>query len=351
MCQSPTKLENGDLVACRYCWQCSARKVDDWVGRNVAESLTSTAAHVVTLTYGADLSTGGMDHLRASVLTYSDVQKFMKKLRRNGHPARYFVVGEYGSKKGRAHWHIVIYWKGEVPKVRLRANIHFPEWEHGFAMFDKMTPEAIRYACKYITKDTMDDARQGYGPMMSKKPPLGHDFFEALARRYVDAGLSPQDFFYSFPNVRRLPPGSAAGTRAQARSAAKPIKFLMSGKTRENFAAAFISQWEERYPETPWPKSQALYDLDKRSDPMWMLPPSANAPTPSSYFDAASGLYWRLTETGQKQWGEIQGLKGIVWYGEEEKTEPVKYTSARAAAEDEWYFDPDEIFWEDFGGI
>lgn len=315
MCNSPSRLANGNLIACRLCWQCKARKVDDWTGRNIAESQTATAAHVVTLTYGKDLELGTIDHIRAAVLTYSDVQKFLKKLRNNGLPARYFVVGEYGSLKGRSHWHIVLYWQGEAPDVPLRENVMYPHWEHGWTYWDRMSPEAIRYACKYLTKVSDDPAHQGFGPMPSKKPPLGDAYFRQLAQQYVDAGLSPQDFFYSFPDVRRVPAGEKVYSRAEARRRAKPVRFLMQGKTRENFRDYFIEAWELAYPNRPWPRSEALYSLDKRNDPPWMA--TERKPDQSSYFDSASGLYWRLGPEGQRQWGEIKGLKGIVWDGEE----------------------------------
>lgn len=349
MCQSPTMLDDGNLVACRYCWQCKARKVDDWIGRNIAESKTSTGSHVVTLTYGEDRSVGGIDHIRAAVLTYSDVQNFMKKLRNHGHPARYFVTGEYGSKKGRAHWHIVIYWLGEVPKIKaLRKNILFEHWEHGLTFWDKMSPEAIRYACKYITKDTSDDARQGYGPMMSKKPPLGERYFTQLAQRYVDAGLAPRDFFYSFPDVRRVPPGTRAHNRSDAMRQAKPIRFLMQGKTAETFGRTFIDLWEKAYPGKVHPYSEALLSLDP-SRVMLSWPQLDTV-----RFEPETGRYFKIDgdPNDPVKWhNRLYGKytpKGFEFDGEEQttQTQPAGNAAERAAEENDWY-DHEEIF----GGI
>ena len=125
MCLNPILLPNGQEVACHQCWQCVRRRIDDWQGRCIAESLTSRAAHVVTLTYGRDRRYGAADHLQAAVLTYSDVQRFLKHLRGYGdraakkHPVRYFCCGEYGHMKGRAHWHCLLFWQGEVPDIEL----------------------------------------------------------------------------------------------------------------------------------------------------------------------------------------------------------------------------------------
>lgn len=257
MCIDPGKISDVGFVACRKCWQCRENKIDDWVGRCVAESVTAKAAHVVTLTYGYDLETGDSDNIRAAVLTYSDVQKYLKRLRFAGYPVRYFIVGEYGSKKGRAHWHIILYWQKKVPQHKTRVNFTEKHWPHGWSYWDKATPEAVRYACKYLLKDPSDDEMQSWGPMVSKYPPLGDAHFQKLAEMYVDQGLSPQNLYYSFPDVRRNPLGFRAKTKKQYLEGAKPVQFHMHGKTAENFVSYFLQQWDEKHGTVP-PKSKLL---------------------------------------------------------------------------------------------
>ena len=80
MCKAPTVLADGTETECRLCWQCRDRKITDWVGRCIAESKTAVGSHAVTLTYGVD-AYGSTDHARTAVLTYSDVQKYLKKWR------------------------------------------------------------------------------------------------------------------------------------------------------------------------------------------------------------------------------------------------------------------------------
>lgn len=258
MCINPSKIPDHGFVACRECWQCRETKVDDWVGRNIAESKTATASHVVTLTYGQDNTTGDIDHIKAAVLTYSDVQKYLKYLRVDGFPVRYFVVGEYGSLKGRAHWHIVLYWQGAVPDHVIRENFMQKHWPHGWSYWDKCSPEAIRYACKYLLKDPADPDKQGWGPMPSKKPPLGHEYFMRLAEQHVEQGLSPQNLFYSFPDVRRIPKGPPTRKKSAIMATALPVQFHMTGKTAENFLSYFIDRWREVYNDEP-----------PRSEPIW----------------------------------------------------------------------------------
>lgn len=242
MCITPIYLPNGQEVACRNCWQCTENRINDWVGRCIAEREVSAASNSVTLTYGRD-EDGESDHLRAAVLTYSDVQKYLKLLRKNGYPCRYFAVGELGSKKGRAHWHVLLFWKDRAPPHELRKNIAAPYWEHGYSFWDAVDGPSIRYVCKYIQKDVAAQARQGH-LAMSKKPPLGAEFFRRRACRFVAAGLSPQDAFYTFPGV---------DTRQ-----GKPVRYMLTGRSLDLFCEAYVLEWNRVNPGRWWPTSDLI---------------------------------------------------------------------------------------------
>lgn len=248
MCIAPNKLADGTEVGCRECWQCCERKIDDWTGRCIAESKTALRTFSISLTYGRD-DGDNVDHIRAALLTYSDVQKYFKRLRKSGYVVRYFAVGEYGSTKGRAHWHLIVFYydnagviaerklynaeveaglrRGKplpvpvsvVPEHEISTrgadgdlrDVRFSDlhWQHGHAVweelldgYDAAASRAVRYVCKYLLKDSQDDASQMLGPRLSKKPPLGDAWIRERAGRYVQQGLAPQDLFYSFPDVR-----------------------------------------------------------------------------------------------------------------------------------------------------
>lgn len=242
MCLNPVLLPNGREVACRKCWQCIRRKIDDWCGRCIAESRTAAATHLVTLTYGRDRHIDAVDHLQAAVLTYSDVQKFLRSYRDAGFPVRYFVVGEYGSMKGRAHWHALLFWPEKVPEKQLGVRQDDEHWPHGHTFWQRSSPETVRYVCKYIAKEAETEERQ-YQMGLSRMPPLGDDYFRDLARRHVEAGLAPQDFVYEFADV--------------CDRHGKVIKYTMRGKTRENFLRYFVHGWWERYGDHP-PESEIV---------------------------------------------------------------------------------------------
>ncbi len=257
MCNSPNMLADKSLVACRKCGQCRSNRIDEWVGRCIAESKTSVATTFITLTYGRD-EDGNQSHSRAAILTYSDVQKYFKQLRNRGYPCRYFVVGELGSKKGRAHWHGLVFWQERVPismtdfgnnewnqwnpalpverAIEWDKRFLEPCWPHGFSHWTTVKngheKGSIAYACKYINKDVDDPTAQSK-LAMSKLPPIGSEYFIRRAQKFVDARIAPQDPFYQFPSEAKRKNGNI-------------INFMLRGKVQSIFCEAFITKWAEQ---------------------------------------------------------------------------------------------------------
>lgn len=328
MCTTPNMLADGELVACRKCWQCRNNKINDWVGRCIAESRTASASHSITLTYGRD-EDGNADHLRAAILTYSDVQKYFKRLRKAGYEFKYFVVGEYGSTKGRAHWHLMIYWKDKVPPHVLEKRFDEPFWPHGVSFWEKPSPASVRYVCKYIQKDMKQSEQQGF-LMMSKKPPLGSAYFQQLAEKYCHQGLSPQSLFYSFPDVRE-----ADGNKSS---------FLLTGRSAEMFLEHFLKMWPIYNPGRWYPHSDVVEAYrDKlakedrteftklppvhKSGKPWMAPPGNGqvlfSEQHNCFYAIHEGkrLWWSFNEQRERAWqsvirtenGPVKPLDGEVY--------------------------------------
>lgn len=268
MCIARITLANGVSAACHECWQCRERAVNDWVGRCIAERKTSVAAHSVSLTYGRDRRVGSPDHERAVILTYSDVQKFLKLFRRHGFPVRYLVAGEFGGKKGRAHWHILLFWQKRVPPgIELGKSMwNLPRydeetgeqakddkgndaywWPHGFSFWEELHAGSARYAVKYLQKDMGDELRQGH-MSVSKKPPLGAKYFRLLAERYVEQGLSPRTLEYAFPEVKRR----------KGKRAGQVVPFMLGGRSAELFLDHFVEAWAAKRPGVPRPPSELV---------------------------------------------------------------------------------------------
>ena len=257
MCISTNKLDNGVEVACRECWQCRKRRVDDLVGRCIAESRFSKKTYAITLTYAQGAG------VNAVTLVYKDVQDFLKRLRKK-YKCRYIVAGEYGSAKGRAHWHIVLFFKQNclknkceekkeckcVPNVKNMPQIRFkkenlPEneyrvdwkyWTKGFCYFQEPDWKGFEYALKYVLKN--QDSRSADAHLaMSKKPLLGAEYFNWLADEYVRQGLAPQTYFYKFGDIRDYKN--------------RDKSFMMTGRTKEKFMERFLERWLDRYDTDP----------------------------------------------------------------------------------------------------
>lgn len=261
MCVSPVTLRNGQQVGCRQCWQCRYQRIDDLVGRCIAESVTSHRTDVVTLTYGRD-GDGHTMHTRAAQLVYRDIELLMKRLRKQGFPPRYMVAGELGTKNKRSHWHCVFMWPQSAPinpplEKRLdwewvdRDGVIHKWWDHGFTYFEKPAFEKLRYNLKYALKDTKDpeaESRLGY----SRFPPLGHLWFQARARNLAEQRLVPLDGLYEFADVRK-PNGELR-------------KFAMRLKTLDNFMYEYVSHWRTLYGDEKFPPSSFFEEWQDKQE-------------------------------------------------------------------------------------
>lgn len=312
MCVTPHKLADGSLVPCRVCWQCRENRINDWVGRCIAESKTAMATHSVTLTYGRD-EKGSDDHLRAALLTYSDVQMYLKLLRRHGYPCRYFAVGEYGSQKGRAHWHLILFWLRRVPNHQLNQRfVDARHWRHGFQHWEPVSDASIRYVMKYIQKDMGDDERQGH-MSMSKKPPLGAEYFRRLACDYVKQGLAPQSLVYWFPDV--INPKTE-----------KPRHFMLAegSASADLFLSTYLAEWKAaRGGFTPYSelvqryedKLARNYDLELRFTKKLRVPVPQKPPAGGTepHFSEKHNCYYSDTPYG-RMWFSYNSEGDLLWH-------------------------------------
>lgn len=307
MCINPRIHPSGLKTPCHQCWQCRENRVNDWVGRCIAEKETSLACTVVTLTYG------GGDTPESRFLRKSDLTAYMKAIRNDGHKVRFFGVGEYGSMKGRAHWHVVLFWQSKMPCREIRKNVADPWWPHGHSMWDYCDIAGIRYVMKYITKVVGDDAHEK-AMGMSRKPMLGAAYFDELADRYIRQGLSPKRPFYKFRDALDVE--------------GKPIEFYMPPLVRDNFCNAFIQKWNQAHPDKWWPPSEMIDTFHEKQanyvppikranvqfrDAPWMAPPDGSKELfdekLNSFYCIVGGerLYWSFDERGKRAW-----LKEIV---------------------------------------
>lgn len=247
MCMSPIRLPNGALVKCNRCSWCRRNRVKDFVGRALAEQAVSSAALALTLTYAGDVP-------QATSLYYVDVQLMLKRLRADGFSVRYMCAGEFGEKKGRAHWHCVLFFVGRVPHLPIDRRVDWKYWKAGLVYAQRAEKEGFQYLMKYSLKD---DTQNGFKKLLrlSKRPPLGFEFFANMAQRMVDAGLAVHNPEYAFAHVR------ARGKDGVYR----PVKFWLSDTSLDMFLYEYVLRWRHAYGAMP-PDTEFLWE--KYHDPI-----------------------------------------------------------------------------------
>ncbi|AXL15633.1 replication initiator protein [Microviridae sp.] len=188
MCQKPLVIDGvypGEKmsVQCRKCDECMKARKRHWIGRLMAEEQTANSVWFTTLTYA-----GGYDNPDAYWLQYDHVQKMFKRLRKAGHKFKYVVVGEHGSERERAHWHVLFYWNSEPPEVpAMDERIQWDYWKHGSSQIEypRSQQGAATYIMDYMNKDNLDKSLMKY----SKNPMLGEDYLISYAKQHARHGL------------------------------------------------------------------------------------------------------------------------------------------------------------------
>lgn len=148
---------------CGRCDLCHEKKVNDIVFRAAMESAVyDCPAYFFTLTYDPEHMPDNKQ------LRVSDVQKFFKRLRRNwdrkglSHNIRYLIKGEYGSKRGRPHYHMIM-WNNPYGASEMKPVEHRQLGEDVYKAWNKAQRQsydygqcrggAAQYVAKYIGKD------------------------------------------------------------------------------------------------------------------------------------------------------------------------------------------------------
>ena len=305
MCIEPTMLD-GFEVSCRKCWQCRKRRVDDLIGRCIAESKFAKKTYACTLTYGGDAG------VNAATLVYKDVQDFLKRLRRKRYDkerkqwkkydVRYIVAGEYGSKKNRAHWHIILFFDKEYPEVEENKRVNWEYWEHGFTYFQEPDWKGFQYVLKYVLKDQDEQFKVSH-LAMSKKPPLGDKYFKELVKQHVEEMVLPRNIFYKFRDVKN--------------SRNKIKKFCMRGKTKDLFLRRIRWRWYKKYGKEPMNELFEEYFMNetKTQDFDVEYEKKRLHDKPVKYAE-----YWPEVKVDNDHWTkadvteiEYQGISGILW--------------------------------------
>lgn len=197
LCKNPFS-QGMHLFPCGQCMPCRFNRRRTWTHRILLESMQHSDNAFVTLTYNAErlpriyMNTGS----ELGTLVPRDAQNFLKRLRKRIAPmrVRFYLVGEYGEKEWRPHYHAAIFGlpscvRGHTLRFRGRpiadrccsqCRMVSDVWERGDVDLGTVETDSAQYLAGYTTKKMTryDDPRLlGRHPefaRMSLRPGIGY---------------------------------------------------------------------------------------------------------------------------------------------------------------------------------
>lgn len=181
------------FLRCGTCVTCLLHRSKQWAIRGMHERAMHERACFVTLTYDeGHLPYGGS-------LVKSHMQDFMRALRKKfEEPIRFLGSGEYGSRWGRPHYHLIIYGIDFFQDRFVAGRRHGQDvyrspclesvWKMGRSEIGSATFESCGYVAGYVSKKLGDRALVGREPeflLCSRKPGLGASWFERYGESVV----------------------------------------------------------------------------------------------------------------------------------------------------------------------
>lgn len=186
-CPKPIAI-NDNLVPCGYCYVCKTNLMSDWIIRINHEATLATQTLFVTLTYETENLTYNDNN--EPCLIKSDLQKWLKRLRKK-HSVRYYAVGEYGTKRHRPHYHVILFSYAIISYSELESS-----WGLGRIHVGTVTPASTAYTLKYVYSRKKYQDKPSEFALMSRRPGLGAHKLPFLAKR---------NFLYLNGHKKRMP--------------------------------------------------------------------------------------------------------------------------------------------------
>lgn len=199
------KVDRELRLPCGQCVGCRLDRARAWTIRCVHEAQLHEFNSFVTLTYSEQ-------HLPShGSLCYRDFQLFMKRLRKDVGPVRFFMCGEYGENLSRPHYHAVLFGYRPSDLVlfssRRDQDLYTSSklemlWGRGFVTCGAVTSESAAYVAGYVMKKitgpmaddhysrvTLDGEIVQLEPefcRMSLRPGIGAGWFERFGKEVSD---------------------------------------------------------------------------------------------------------------------------------------------------------------------
>jgi hypothetical protein len=139
------------------CEACLKHHTQFWTMRCGAEGFTANFVLFGTLTYADEHLKEGVGH------NDNDFKNYMSNIRiagrKKGYKVKYLACFEFGSKTGRPHYHVILFFTKtrenmELPKWPLYVRANLPHWNKGFSQYETPKSDAgiITYTLGYMAK-------------------------------------------------------------------------------------------------------------------------------------------------------------------------------------------------------
>lgn len=191
-------------VPCGRCPACIDNKRKAWYVRLKQEVKHSFNAFFVTLTYAPDALP--RNSLGYPTFDIPGVQKFLKRVRKeleveqrnSPYPLhlRYFLIGEYGSKKGRPHYHAIFF---NIPDELDLYNLIREKWGQGRISVSRLCEAQIGYCANYMygksdkIPDLYVDDTNKIPLLTSRRPGIGANY---LSKDVIEWHLQGNRAYY-----------------------------------------------------------------------------------------------------------------------------------------------------------
>lgn len=173
-------------IPCGRCLGCRADLSLMWSIRGYHESQMHIQNSFITLTYDDQ-------HLPPDgKIDKTHLQKFFKRLRRDGTRFRYIACGEYGGTTRRPHYHAIIFGRDWLEhKIPINSDLYTAKplidtWGQGLVSIAPVTMASICYVCGYVNKKIDDPDTFN---LMSRRPGIGHDWLDRYADDIARTGV------------------------------------------------------------------------------------------------------------------------------------------------------------------
>lgn len=275
-------------LPCGKCKECRLNKARDWANRCMQEMKLSKDNSFITLTYdnenlprkkAIDVETGEI--VEWETLRFKDYTKFMKDLRRyykyhfNIDNIRDFACGEYGEKRGRPHYHIIMYncpiidlkpdHKNKLGNTIYTSKIIEKIWKKGRVGIAEANWETACYTARYVMKKQKGETRglvwfndvkkfiKGIEPediRTSRRPGIGYNYYIKMKEKMYETdemfiknkngvqSIKPCSYYdrlYDLENPDEMK--EIKERRKTALEIAKKMKLLRTDKSEEEYNA------------------------------------------------------------------------------------------------------------------